>query len=44
MNPFPKRVHPDWAGRPDVNICVSVDSSLVLSVILERLGDGETQR
>ena len=40
-NPFPKRVHPDWVGRPDVNICVGVDSSLVLRVILERLGDGE---
>lgn len=38
-NPFPNRVHPDWAGRPDVSICVAVDSSLVLSVILERLGD-----
>ena len=42
-NPFPKRVHPDWAGRPDVNICVAVNSSLALNVILERLGDGETQ-
>ncbi len=38
-NPFPNRTHPDWAGRPDVNICVGVDSSMVLDVILERLGD-----
>ena len=39
-NPFSNRTLPDWAGRPAVNICVNVDSSMVLSVILERLGDG----
>ena len=38
-NPFPRRTLPDWAGRPDVNICVSVNSGMVLDVILERLGD-----
>ncbi len=38
-NTFPKRIHPDWAGRPAVNICVDVDSRMVLNVILERLGD-----
>jgi inosine-uridine nucleoside N-ribohydrolase len=38
-NPFPKRTLPDWAGRPIVNICVGVDSGMVLDVILERLGD-----
>lgn len=42
-NPFPRRTLPNWAGRPDVNICVGVDSSLVLDVILERLGDGDIQ-
>ena len=30
--------HPDWAGRPDVGICTSVNANRVLEIILERLG------
>ena len=30
--------HPDWAGRPDIGICTSVNADRVLEIILERLG------
>ncbi len=31
--------HPDWQGRPDVNICTTAQSERILAMILERLSD-----
>ena len=33
------RTHPDWAGRPRVNVCTGVNADRLVSMILERLND-----
>jgi inosine-uridine nucleoside N-ribohydrolase len=33
------RMHPDWAGRPRVNVCVGVDGPRLVATVLERLID-----
>jgi purine nucleosidase len=35
------RVHPNWANRPNVNVCTHVNADRTLDLILERLGYNE---
>ena len=35
----PRRTHPDWAGRPKVNVCTSVDANRLVNLVLQRLCD-----
>jgi purine nucleosidase len=35
------RVHPNWANRPNVNVCTRVKADRTINLILERLGHNE---